>query len=391
MKRFGWIIGCCLLLAGCTADKGYPTDLAETEIGPYVRLFLQKAKQYGKNYDDIPLSYTFDDLEGDKAGVCDMRSHDPIQVRFDYEYWQTLEGPVADDMKENLVFHELGHGLCRRYHDNKVLSNGDWKTLMCGDELPDGRGPSINYRGMRKEYYIRELFTQTKDVPAWSTYVPDFSTAEEECVFPRITDKETADYKILFEGEKYKHLECTVGETSCSARETSGQAANLVLVLHGWRSDEDFYLESDLSLTGEGPFGMVVGCLSDSVRGVPMNGHYLMLDGKGHLDVGEMNCPYSFIDLYEEMDDPKSAKLGMRRHGDTLFYYLNDRFVYYNDLVGLPQGGGYLAFQLPPRATLTMSSLSLYVPKGGTRRACRPEVVPQEAVCLPELPRVWKK
>ena len=391
MRRLWWLIGCLLLLAACTPDKDYPDDLAETEIGPYVRRFLQQAKLYGKDYDQIPLSYTFDDLEEDKAGVCDMRSHDPIEVRFDYEYWQTLKGPTADDLKENLVFHELGHGLCRRYHDNKVLANGDWKTIMCGDELPDGRGTCINYRGMRKEYYIRELFTQTKEAPAWSTYEPDFSAVEEVCSFPRTTDSGRVDYKILFEEDAHGHLDYTVGDASCSARETAGRTGAMALVLGGWDSKADFYLESDLSLEGEGTFGMVVGCISDSVRGIPMNGHYLTLDGEGHVGIGEMTCVAPFIDLYVESSHPRAAKLGLRRHGDTLFYYVDDKFVYYNDLAGLPQGGNYIAFQFPPRTTLTMSSLTLYVPKGGPRRAFLPKVLPSDAVTLPELSRTWKR
>lgn len=395
MRRiFPYIVLPLFLLSGCSLrDEGYTQDMAEAEIGPYVRRFLREARNYGKNYDSIPLSYTFDDLDGDKAGVCDMMSHDPVRVRFDYEYWQTLEGPNADNMKENLVFHELGHGLCRRYHDNTVLNYGDWKTIMCGDELPNGRGPSINYRGMRKEYYRRELFTYTKEVPSWSTYVPNFDHIAYRQIFPHSTRDSAVSYKTLFEKNKFDNLECTITDNVCTARETEGKDAFVGIRFSDWSSDEDFFIESNISFWGKGEYGLMVGHLNDADSSYSVNAHYMMLDGAGHVNIGEMTCKYSFIELYEEINDPASVKLGLRRHGDTLFYYVDDKFIYYNDLVGLPCGGGYLLFQIPARGTLSMTSLTISVPAGSRRRNESLGALPLDSVCLPPLhyPSCWQK
>ena len=382
-----------LSLTACAADEDtYPDDLAESEIGPYVRRFLQVAKEYGKNYDDVRLSYVFDDLDDDEAGVCDMNSHDPVKVRFDYEYWQTLTGPNADNMKEDLVFHELGHGLCRRYHDNATLARGDWRTIMCGDELPDGRGPSINYRGMRRPYYREELFTRLSDAPAWSLYTPDFSGVTYRTVFPYTSESGTVSYRDLFSGDGYENLKCTVSDGACTAEETKGETGYAGIRFLNWSSGEDFFMESEMSLSGTGDFGLLWGCMTDQDDTYPLNGHYMVLDGEGHVNIGEMTCGYSFIELYEEMEDPKSAKLGVRRHGDTLFYYLNDKFIYYNDLEGLPQGGGYIMAQVPPLCTLTMTSLTLQVPASGERRAAETVASPAGRLDMPSsLRKVWKR
>src|ERR1035437_9451238 len=72
-------------------------------------------------------------------------------------------------MKEDLIFHELGHGLLKRDHLNLTLENGDWKSIMCGGDKVGTRSWNINYKGIRRNYYIDELFDE-------NTPAPDFSS-----------------------------------------------------------------------------------------------------------------------------------------------------------------------------------------------------------------------
>lgn len=68
-----------------------------------------------------------------------------------------------ESFKEVVIFHELGHCVLNREHDNELLSNGELKTMM--------RGVSnnfFNYRGQRRQYYIDELFDPKTPEPAWS-------------------------------------------------------------------------------------------------------------------------------------------------------------------------------------------------------------------------------
>jgi hypothetical protein len=151
----------------CKDETEYRVD---NEFEEYVIRFETEASARGRNFDfkSTGLIVEFADLKDDKAGLCHYEK--PIRIEIDKKYWTAIgKSAGADAMKEDLLFHELGHGILNRRHLNTTLENGDWKSMMCGGEKVNDRPWNINYRGERRPYYIDELFNE-------STAAPDFSS-----------------------------------------------------------------------------------------------------------------------------------------------------------------------------------------------------------------------
>jgi len=133
------------------------------EFTPYVQKFIDEAALRGKTYDfeKTGLIIEFANLDNDVAGLCHYE--DPIRIQIDKDYWNALQGTEGEElMKEDLIFHEMGHGILGRKHINDILENGDWKSIMCGGDKVDDRPWNINYRGFRRTYYLDELFNHTR-------------------------------------------------------------------------------------------------------------------------------------------------------------------------------------------------------------------------------------
>ncbi|MCS6832652.1 MAG: hypothetical protein NZ521_03675, partial [Flammeovirgaceae bacterium] len=78
---------------------------------------------------------------------------------------QCLAWRYNDTSREVLIFHELGHAILLRFHDNSRLPNGAWKTLMTGT-----RWSIFDFyitEPSRRDYYIDELFNPNTPTPDW--------------------------------------------------------------------------------------------------------------------------------------------------------------------------------------------------------------------------------
>lgn len=81
--------------------------------------------------------------------------------------------------REQLVFHELGHCVLNRNHDNKTVM-GIQKSVMNHAVLPK------DMYLLHREYYLRELFMNVTEVPTLDIvpptiiYVPRGQQHEEE-------------------------------------------------------------------------------------------------------------------------------------------------------------------------------------------------------------------
>jgi len=165
-KISGFLLFVILLgFVSCKDKDEYSINSAFTTI---LQHFEDEGSIRGRTFNlkQTGLIVEFADLDENTAGLCHYE--DPIRIEIDKSYWNEISSSAgADLMKENLLFHELGHGLLGRKHLNKILENGDWKSMMCGGDKVDDRPWNINYRGMRRAYYLDELFNE-------STPAPDF-------------------------------------------------------------------------------------------------------------------------------------------------------------------------------------------------------------------------
>ena len=156
-----------LIFTACKDNNEYKVN---SEFAPYLQRFIDEGAKRGKTFDlkGDGLIIEFGDLDNNIAGLTHYE--DPVRIQIDRTYWNTISKyNGADMMKEDLIFHELGHGLLNRKHLNTFLENGDWKTIMCGGDKVDDHPWNINYRGVRRKYYLDELFNESTGAPSFAS------------------------------------------------------------------------------------------------------------------------------------------------------------------------------------------------------------------------------
>ena len=112
------------LFCSCKKDMKYDVD---SELDPYLQRFLYEANARGRNFnlEKKGLVMEFADLESPVIGRCYRTL--PIRVHIDKSYWAaTLNSANMENLREDVVFHELAHGLLSRDHVNSTLDNTEW-------------------------------------------------------------------------------------------------------------------------------------------------------------------------------------------------------------------------------------------------------------------------
>ena len=151
----GWV--------ACSKEEAapkFPVDVP-IEVQPFVDQFVAEAAARGRVIDlsASGLQITFqDNLEDTLAAFCSNGA-----IAINRKFWETRD----DTNRETMIFHELGHCILHRDHYNALLPNDEWLSMMRGDPIPPGRSSSMNYSGIRRQYYIDELFNPQTSVPDW--------------------------------------------------------------------------------------------------------------------------------------------------------------------------------------------------------------------------------
>ncbi|HOU27673.1 MAG TPA: hypothetical protein PLD76_06445 [Paludibacteraceae bacterium] len=70
--------------------------------------------------------------------------------------------------------------------------------------------------------------------------------------------------------------------------------------------------------------------------------------------IGESECLGPFIDLYTEILHPNEFNtFAIRKYNNMLYYYINDTFIYHNDLDEIiTMYGSQIGFKIPGNSTL---------------------------------------
>jgi len=142
----------------CTDDEHSSNPIIDPELTAYVDQFVKEAELRGKEILLDHLEVKFASLQN---GSCGLGSIDPLVVSIDKDCWNVL----PDIAKEILMFHELGHSILQRSHDNNTLPNGVYKTIM----YPDPTTLYNEYTPEKRVYYLDELFGVVTTLPAWTS------------------------------------------------------------------------------------------------------------------------------------------------------------------------------------------------------------------------------
>lgn len=139
-----------ILLSACKAKKPREVVYIAPELQPFVTQFKQDAEKY-----DRPLSITnltaqlSDRIEDPAVGECARDAGTPI-VRISRTFWSS----ASDAAKTLILYHELGHCVLGRDHeDTLILNDSIPRSLMATREL------NVAVFVLHYDYYLCELFS----------------------------------------------------------------------------------------------------------------------------------------------------------------------------------------------------------------------------------------
>lgn len=323
----------------------------------YLQRFESEAATRGKKIDlqSTGVIVEFADLKDNQAGLCHYEK--PIRIEIDREYWDTISTKLgADLMKENLLFHELGHGILDRKHINTTLPNGDWKSIMCGGDKVDNRSWNINYRAERRQYYIDELFNESTPTPSFASLdLPiDTNTFNTKLMFsfdsPSKSDSgwemvDSDGYTMSIDQKRLK-----IQSKISSSYIFMGQTGIDVL--------EDFTYEIRMECIANNTsdqFGIVFG------NSNPQSIEYLCINANQKMYMGNRN----FFSFFTELSKNEIKSSGINRirvvnRASKLYYFINDVYVYCSESE-LNNSGNSFGFLIPPNAVAWLDDMKIGV------------------------------
>jgi hypothetical protein len=152
-----FLICIVILLSSCGKDN---IPLIDNKVKKYVEIFRIEA--FRRNIilsdEDLNIDIRFDQLKDGLRGSCFL---DKKLIKLDSISW--LKQDSFDN--EWLVYHELGHCILHKEHNNENLVRGECKGLMSNHE---NNQCFINFKSLIwRKWYFDELFGVKKDKPLW--------------------------------------------------------------------------------------------------------------------------------------------------------------------------------------------------------------------------------
>jgi len=135
------------------STKSYPN--ADERLWVFFQTFEIEANKRGLSFDlrELNILGKIEDIsEEGVAGHCRYGNHIDNEVTIDSKFWSR----TSDLLKEFIVFHELGHCVLLRGHDETIYNDGTCESLMrsgiqnCRD----------NYSSTTRARYLDELFSE---------------------------------------------------------------------------------------------------------------------------------------------------------------------------------------------------------------------------------------
>ena len=346
------LLSCFFVLFLFSCGKEDIPRSINSELEPYLDRFLAEGAKRGKTLDIDKkggLIMEFADLTPPTIGLC--YSSLPVRIQIDRTYWKkTVDSDNKENLREDLVFHELGHGLLKRGHRNDSLPNNEWTSMMCGEPQVNGRDWAVNFNGYRKNYYLDELFNEKTPVPDWSSpatfdgnrgYLWDFT--DYSLWSPSVYTKEPLTFK-----------------TGNGVREiSSSDDGNIPVALYSALITTDFCMEMEMFVSFD---------LKESISGLfagdnqsnPENFNYFTVSSGNRSNAGNIKCivPFAEILISDKFQRESYNKLALCKRGGELFFYINNKLVYRNDY----QLRAYNMFGIivPAKGSVSIRNQALY-------------------------------
>ncbi len=139
-----------IMVSSCVDDVSHE---AVNQVQNYFQLFESEAYARGVDLDLEQMNVTaqVEQIEqGNVVGQCKTYSDGSKEIVLDLVYWEN----ATEIEREYLVFHELGHCVLERDHNNERDDNG-----ICISIMQSGTGGcNKRYNELSREVLIDELF-----------------------------------------------------------------------------------------------------------------------------------------------------------------------------------------------------------------------------------------
>jgi hypothetical protein len=382
LKNLLIAIFCFLFFTACGRNDD-PKESTK-ELKSYIERFLQEAKKRGYDYSAEAENITikFDNLPNNQAGYTNATKN-PVLISIDRTYWNNIGGfEGADLMREFIVFHELGHGILNRNHENAFFTNGDWTTMMRGgDKLVDGREWNVNYRGERRNYYLDELFgdEDSKATPAFASLelpkdISDFEP-KYQLKFDGVEGGDEGlkkDANNLAKNDQFGYAERSINNGLHIKSNYNGVYNVFASVGPDFRRNEDYAVEITFECetkSNSDQFGLFTGsCINDKL--VPGKNpvtledcslDFMHINNSKNLYIGNRSWYSFYIQLNRKNDMKNKNTLKIININNKLYYFINDTYIYNTEIGTAHQKedgfGLFFGFSIPPYATIHVNDL----------------------------------
>lgn len=168
IKALGIVFSCVIL--ACSRDD---LNYIDPAFQSYVDMFFEEAQIRNVNISQDDFSFSVNFGEESNLGICFPSTNRILISRIQW-------GRLSELSKQYLIFHEMGHCILERLHDNEVLPNGECKSMMQGGEGNECRMNIDNFEVWRT-YYLDELFNTKTHLPDW--YTSEIKITPEKILF----------------------------------------------------------------------------------------------------------------------------------------------------------------------------------------------------------------
>jgi hypothetical protein len=159
------------LLFGCHKDKDFEYDVPQ-QFEPFVQQFVTEAAARGRHItiNNLIIKYEL----STNTSLC--ATSNVITAANDVQKIISIKSVncwLNDAQLETMIFHELGHCILGRQHDNSLMPNGDPRSIMYPASInlyspcvyPIGTPCDMSYK---RGYYLDELFNSATPIPEWA-------------------------------------------------------------------------------------------------------------------------------------------------------------------------------------------------------------------------------
>lgn len=349
-----------LFLSSCGSNSHeYKVD---STFADYLQRFENEGATRGRTFDveTSGLIIQFGTLSGDVAGLTHYET--PIRIEIDKTYWDAISKTAgADLMKEDLLFHELGHGLLGRKHLNTTLENGDWKSIMCGGDKVNNRSWNINYRGERRKYYLDELFDESTKAPDFSSLMLIADTTGFKPFFQRSFNTPADTIWPIVDNVKYK-TSLDNGRLRFQSKVSDVYFVYTILKTNRISIQSDFSYELTFEYpTGDATnqYGLIFGSKSDGTFTPTESIEYFSISNEKKMYMGNRTWYSFFTELTESSVLPAGKnKLKVMKIGGTLYYFINNVFAYRSEIVDATDLNLF-GFMVPSQGTVWIDNFRI--------------------------------